>query len=63
MSLKFCAICDRAIPKDQGLICATCLNAESIIEFGKDINGNGSAKTSLEKVKLLVTFNWKGPYL
>ena len=61
--MNYCQICDRQVPEDQGLICGPCLNAELIIETGKDVNGNGSAQTSLEKLKLLIDFNWNGPYL
>ena len=60
--MQFCEICNRNMPEDESPICKPCLNAESIILHGMDVNGNGRAITAQDKVKMLIDFNWCGPY-
>lgn len=60
----YCSICDGKVENTEGLVCLSCLNAESIIVDGltildRGLNGSfDSVQTSLEKVKLLIQEGW-----
>ena len=52
-----CKVCGRNVETRLGT-CWACAEAESIINEGKDMYDKGSAKTAMEKLKMLIEKGW-----